>query len=192
MYFYARRRGLLTSIWLTEEAFRRKNGGKLPSKRKGRLRLDGQRLYNGAWVSQEVFDKLEKGEKIKKIRVGSRKFVDERTKEVFAGYTQGAKENWVPEEAWVARQKAAKAAKASRKAHKQAIQQPKMCGQFVRPGLMFVGEFKSTTGGRPTRVYFNCAQWKAASEGQDPPPPELKRTRLRAYWWLARRLRGSK
>jgi hypothetical protein len=189
MYFYARRHDRLTGIWLTEEAFRRKNGGKLPALRKGRLRADGKRYYRGAWVSREVFDKVSEGEKVKKLRVGWRRFTETGSREVFTGYTQGAKEHWVPEEAWVARQRADKAAKAARKASQKGLRQPKTCGQFVRPGLIYVGEFLSGAGKRPTRVYFNSAQWKAALEGRDPAPPELRRTRLRAYWWLVERLR---
>lgn len=192
MYFYARRQGLLTGIWLTEEAFRRKNGGELPANRKGRLRADGKQFYKGAWVTPATFDQLTKGEKIRRIRVGERKLGENGATLAFAGYTQGGKENWVPEDKWVGMQRDKKQAKAARKAHQKAIRQPKTCGQFVRPGLVFVGEFSSGAGGRPTRVYFSSAQWKAALEGQNPPPPELKRTRLRAYWWLVARLRGQK
>jgi len=191
MYFYARRHNRLTGVWLTGPAFRKANKGKFPE-RKGRLRYDGKRFYRGAWVSQEVFDKLIEDEKIKRICPGTRKRGDNGAVLVFSRYKQGIEEVWVPEAAWVARQEANKKAKAARKRHNEAIRKPKVCGQFVKEGLMFVGEFESTAGGRPTRVYFNCAQWKAALEGQNPPPPGLKRARLRAYWWLVRRLQKNK
>ena len=187
MFFYARRHTRMTGIWLTEEAFRKQNGGKPPSNRKGRLRADGKLFYRGGWVSREVFDRLLEGEKVKRFRLGERKLGESGVLLAFAGYAQGKKENWMPEDKWIERQSEQKRSRALRKANRRAIQQPKVCGQFVRPNLIFVGEFTAVEGTRPTRVYFNCAQWKAALEGL-PPPPELRRARLRAYWWLVRRL----
>jgi ribosomal protein L27 len=50
MFFYQRRsKKSLTEIWLTEEAFLKANGGKMPTK-DGRLRADGAKLLDGQWV----------------------------------------------------------------------------------------------------------------------------------------------
>jgi hypothetical protein len=202
MYFWGRRdKNLLTEIWLTGPAFRNANGGEFPD-RNGRLRYDGKRLYGGDWVSQEVFDRLTELRKSKPPVVG--KFYRSRG-QVFMGYRNvesGEREEvWLSTEAWKTRKAAERAAKKARakakkvrvreKAKKEA-RKPVSCGDFVQPGLIFVGDFSSSASKHPTRVYFCCSQWKAALEGQDPPPPELRGPRLRAYWWLVAKLRKQK
>ena len=205
MYFWgSRSKHLLTEIWLTGPAFRNANKGKFPS-RNGRLRYDGNRLYGGDWVPQNVFETLVELGKRKPPVVG--RFYRSRN-QVFLGYRSAKsgerREVWLSTEAWRARKAAERGAKKAREKAKRArerekakkaARKPHSCGEFVQPGLMFVGEFPKGPargeGRRPTRVYFNCAQWKAAMEGQRP-PPELRRTRLQAYWWLVAKLRKQK
>jgi len=51
LYFYQRRSGQLTEIWLTEAAFLKACKGKMPE-REGRLRADGRLSYHGEWLTE--------------------------------------------------------------------------------------------------------------------------------------------
>lgn len=179
MYFYARRTGRLTSIWLTKEAFKKRNKGKMPVNRQGRLRADGRMWFKGDWVTKETYERVVKLGKFKRVPYGSR---SADGKNVCAGHRNGGADPvWIPVAEWDRR----KEETARVEARKEIKRRPLTRGEAVRPGLTYV----TRISGVP--VFFNCAQYKAALEGRDC-PPELTRIRRRAFFWLRDRIRRSK